>query len=78
MKNHTSSFFLHWICNTKYRKPLYFVFCKVNGYIEENYKSQHLTLTPTNENKYTIKMYEEMWNQIKFIFNRSSPPKAFL
>ena len=35
--------------------PLYLVFCKVNGYLEEINENKYLTLLPTNASKEKIK-----------------------
>ena len=36
--------------------PLYFIFNKVSGYLEEINENKYLTLTPTNESKEKIKI----------------------
>ena len=45
--------------------PLYFMFNRMNGYFDKINGNKYLTLVPTNESKYKIKKYEEMWNKIK-------------
>ena len=63
---------IYWICikGLKYIKinsvnPLYFIFSKVNEYLEEINKNNHLTIVPTSENKEKIKKYEEIWSKIR-------------
>ena len=45
--------------------PLYLIFSKVNGYLEEIDKNKYLTRVPTNESKEIIKRYEEPWSKIR-------------
>ena len=45
--------------------PLYFIFNKVDGYLEEINGNEYLTLVPTNVNKEKIKKYEKMWSKIR-------------
>ena len=39
---------------------LYFIFNKVDGYIEGN-----IVFSPTNENKEALKKYTKLWNETK-------------
>ena len=41
------------------------MFNRMNGYFDKINGNKYLTLVPTNESKYKIKKYEEMWNKIK-------------
>ena len=45
--------------------PLYFVIIKINMQIEESNGKRPLTPVSTNENKGTLKIYEELWNKIR-------------
>ena len=45
--------------------PLHLIFNKVNGYFEENNENKYLTLLPTNKNKEKIKIYEELWSNVR-------------
>ena len=45
--------------------PLYLIFNKVNGYLEEINGNNYLTLVPTNESKEKIKKYEQLWIKIR-------------
>ena len=45
--------------------PLFLIFRNVNGYFEEINKSKYLSLVPTNESKWIIKIYGELWNKIR-------------
>ena len=45
--------------------PLYLTFNKVNGYLEEINENKYLTLVASNENKEKIKIYEELWSNIR-------------
>ena len=45
--------------------PLYLIFNKVNGYVEEINGNKYLTLVPANESKEKIKNHEELWIKIK-------------
>ena len=51
--------------NTNSVNPLYIIFKKVNGYLQEVNKSKHLTLVPTNESKGKVKKYVELWRKIR-------------
>ena len=58
------------IKNSKYVKinsvnPLYIIFSKVNGFLEEINKSKYLMLVPTNESKEKLKKYEDLWIKIR-------------
>ena len=46
-------------------KVLYLIINKINGYIEESNGTKCLTLVSTNENKDTLKRYEELWSKIR-------------
>ena len=46
-------------------KPLYIIFNKINGYIEDSNGSKYLTLISTDENKGMLKKYEKIWIKIK-------------
>ena len=46
-------------------KPLYIIFNKINGYIEDNNGSKYLTLISTDENKSMLKKYEKIWIKIE-------------
>ena len=50
---------------TNRAKPLYLIYNKINRYIEESNGHKYLTLVPTDENKDTLKKYEEPWNKIR-------------
>ena len=45
--------------------PLYLIFSKVNGYLEEINGNKYLTLVPTNKTKEIIQKDEEMWSKIR-------------
>ena len=45
--------------------PLYLVLDKTNVYIKEINESEYLTQIPTDENKYTLKMYGKIWRKNK-------------
>ena len=45
--------------------PLYLTFNKVNGYPEEINENKYLTLVASNESKEKIKIYEELWSNIR-------------
>ena len=45
--------------------PLNFTINKINGYIEESNSNKLLTLLPTDESKYILEKYEELWTKIK-------------
>ena len=45
--------------------PLYLIINKINGCIRGNNGNKHLALVPTNESKYILKMYEELWNKFR-------------
>ena len=45
--------------------PLYLIINKINWYIEESNENKYLTLVLTDESKYTLKKYEELWNKIR-------------
>ena len=47
--------------------PLYLIFNKGNGYVEEINGNKYLTLVPTNESKEKIKIYEKLWSKIRDI-----------
>ena len=47
--------------------PVYLIFNKVNGYIEEINENKFLTLVPTNENKEKIKKYEKLWRKVRYL-----------
>ena len=49
---------------------LHFLIKKSNGYIEASTGNKYLTLVPTDENKDTLKKYEELWNNLRDL-NRS-------
>ena len=55
------SYLLYWICDDQtickiYSvNPLYLIFRKVNGYLEEINGNKYLNLVPTNESKEKIK-----------------------
>ena len=38
---------------------------KMDSYIEEGSGNKYFTLVPTDENKDTLKKYEEMWSKIR-------------
>ena len=44
---------------------LYLIFHKVNGYFEEINENKYLTLVASNESKEKIKIYEELWSNIR-------------
>ena len=44
---------------------LYLTFNKVNGYFEEINENKYLTLVASNESKEKIKIYEELWCNIR-------------
>ena len=37
----------------------------INGYIEKSNENKYLTLVPTDKSKETLKMFEELWRNIK-------------
>ena len=37
----------------------------MNGYFQEINENKYLTLVPTNEGKYKILKYEELWSKIR-------------
>ena len=45
--------------------PLYLTFNKVNGYLEEINENKYLTPVASNESKEKIKIYEELWSNIR-------------
>ena len=45
--------------------PLYLTFNKVNGYLKEINENKYLTLVASNESKEKIKIYEELWSNIR-------------
>ena len=45
--------------------PLYLIFNRVNGYVEEIYENKYLTLVPTNESQEKINKWEELWSKIR-------------
>ena len=45
--------------------PLYLIFSKVNGYLEEINGNKYLILVPTNKTKEIIQKDEEMWSKIR-------------
>ena len=46
--------------------PLYLIFSKVNGYLEENNGNKYLgTVVPTKESKKNLKVYKELWIRIR-------------
>ena len=57
MKNHTKIFLYTTLemWRSKIVNPLYLIFNKVNGYIEEINGNKYLTLVSTNKNKEKIK-----------------------
>ena len=46
---------------------LYLIINKINGYIKESNGNKYLMLFPTNENKDTLKKYEELSSKIRGI-----------
>ena len=46
---------------------LYLIFNKVNGYFEEINENKYLTLVASNESKEKIKIYEELWSNIRVL-----------
>ena len=44
---------------------LYLIFNKVNGYFKEINENKYLTLVASNESKEKIKIYEELWSNIR-------------
>ena len=45
--------------------PLYIIIYKINGYIGKSNGNKYFTLVRTDESKYTLKKYEELWNKIR-------------
>ena len=45
--------------------PLYIIIDKINGYIGKSNGNKYFTLVRTDESKYTLKKYEELWNKIR-------------
>ena len=45
--------------------PLYLIFNRVNGYVEEIYENKYLTLVPTNASQEKINKWEELWSKIR-------------
>ena len=45
--------------------PLYLIFNKVNGYLEEMNENKYLTLVHSNEGKQKIKKYGKLWIKIR-------------
>ena len=82
MNSHTKIFLVYYTeCvatkNLGYEKinsvnPLYLY---LNGYMKESHEDKQLILVPTNENKDTPKVSEEIWNKfrdlIKSVTNKS-------
>ena len=46
-------------------KPLYFIICNINGYIEESNGNKYLTLVLADESKDKLENYEEIYSKIK-------------
>ena len=82
MNSHTKIFLVYYTeCvatkNLGYEKinsvnPLYLY---LNGYMKESHEDKQLILVPTNENKDTPKVSEEIWNKfrdlVKSVTNKS-------
>ena len=45
--------------------PLYLIFGKIDGFIEEKNGSKYLVFDSTDENKEVFKKYTELWDGIK-------------
>ena len=45
--------------------PLYFIFDKVDGYIEENNRNKYLVFASTDKTKEILTKYTEIWYKIK-------------
>ena len=43
--------------------PVYLIFSKVNGHLEEIDKNKYLMLVSTNESKEKFLKYEELWSK---------------
>ena len=52
-------------------KPLYPNINNANGYIQESNGNKYLTLVPLDESKYKLKIYGEIWRNLKNL-NRST------
>ena len=62
------SYLLHWICEwINSVNPLYLIIDQIKGDIEESNGNEDLTLVPTDKNKDTVKIYEELWSEIKYV-----------
>ena len=44
---------------------LYLLINKINGHIEESNGNEHLTLLLTDESKYILEKYNELWTKMK-------------
>ena len=51
-------------------KPLYIIFNKLNGYIEDNNGSKYLTLIPFDENKKAIKNIKEYGMKLSILLSK--------
>lgn len=48
------------------------IFNEINEYIGERNENKNLTLTSVYESMNTLKKYEEIWNQIKYLIKSKS------
>ena len=50
--------------------PFYFIFDKVDGFIEEKEGNKYLNLAFTDNNSEVLKKYEEIWNGVKNLIEK--------
>ena len=50
--------------------PLYLIFDKVDGYIEESYGNKYLISASTGKSKELLTKYTELWNKIKNLIDK--------
>ena len=54
--------------------PLYLIINKINEYVEEGIGKTYLRLVLTDESKYTVKQYGELWNKIRDLIKLITHP----
>ena len=54
--------------------PLYLIVNKINEYVEEGIGKTYLRLVLTDESKYTVKQYGELWNKIRDLIKLITHP----
>ena len=47
--------------------PLYLIFDKVDGYIEESNENKYLILASTDKNNKELTKYTQFWDRIKYL-----------